>query len=139
MYSHDMKDEQAPSRRRLLPEGNRKFVIEGCEPSVSKSGNDMFIVSLKDIETNYIDKVYLVATPKKRWALKNLLDSCDIGAAKDGVYSWEPKNILGKEIIGTVEHEDNEYINRNGETVKTKQHRISEFSKPEEIAWDEGK
>lgn len=133
-YEMPMNEEQAPSRKKLLPEGDRQFVVMSCEPSVSKSGNDMFIVELEDVETNYKDKIYLVAVPKKRWALKNLLDACGIEAAQDGVYKWDTKDILGKQVIGTVEHEDNTFINRNGETIKTKQHRITEFKMK---AWDE--
>jgi len=131
-----MNQEKAPSKRKLLPEGNRGFEVVSCEPSVSKSGNDMFIVELKDIETQYIDKVYLVATQGKRWALKQLLTSCGVPAGKDGVYDWSTSDILGKEVNGEVEHEDNEYINREGVTIKGKQHRIVSFTERE---WDADK
>ena len=36
-----------------------------------------------------------------------------------------------------VEHEDNEWINRQGDTVTTKQHRIVEIKPREESTWDE--
>jgi hypothetical protein len=135
-YQHNMSDEKAPSKKKLLPEGIRGFEVVSCEPSISKSGNDMFIVELKDIETQYIDKVYLVATQGKRWALKQLLTACGVTAGKDGVYDWSTSDIIGKEINGEVEHEDNEYINREGVTIKGKQHRIVSFTERE---WDADK
>lgn len=132
-YQYDMTSEKAPTRRKLLPEGERGFEVVSCEPSISKSGNDMFIVELKDIETQYVDKVYLVATQGKRWMLKQLLTACGVPAGKDGVYDWSASDIIGKEVNGEVEHEDNEYIDRQGNTVKNKQHRIVSFTARE---WD---
>lgn len=132
----DMSGEQAPTRKKLLPEGEREFIIKSCEPSLSKSGNDMFIIELEDVETKYIDKIYPLAVPKKRWFLKTILAACNIPASENGVYDWEIKDILEKHIIGVVEHEDNEWINRQGETVITKQHKIVEVKPCEEVEWD---
>jgi len=134
---HDMSQEKPIIRKRLLEEGWHIFEIVGCEPSMSKSGNEMFIFDLKDEETQYVDKLYAVATQGKRWMLKTILTACGVPAGQDGVYDWEITQVIGKKIQGLVEHEDNEWINRDGETVKTKQHRIVEIKAPEEVAWDE--
>jgi len=133
---HDMSGEKAPTRKRLLPEGWRNFEIFSCEPSVSKGGNEMFIFELKDEETQYVDKIYAVAVQGKRWLLKSILTACGVPAGQDGVYDWEISSILNKRIQGLVEHEDNEWINRDGETVTTKQHRIIEIKPAEEVEWD---
>ena len=132
-----MSGEQAPTRKKLLPEGEREFIIKSCEPSVSKGGNDMFVIELEDVETKYIDKIYPLAVPKKRWFLKTILAACGIPASADGVYDWETRDILEQHIIGVVEHEENVYINRDGNEIKGKQHKIVEVKPCEEVAWDQ--
>lgn len=143
MVQMDMSQEKAPVRKKLMPEGWRKLTIIECEPSVSKGGNDMFIITWRDQETGYEEKVYAVATQGKRWFLKTILTACGIPAGKDGIYDWNTSDIIGKEIIGLFEHEPNEYINRNGETVKTTQHRLTEVKSiteaDEHIEWDKDK
>ena len=137
-YSMNMKDEKEPTKKRLLEEGWHKFKIIGCEPSVSKKGNKMFIFKLEDDKTKYVDTIYLVGEEGKRWMLKSLLAVCGVPASADGVYDWDENMVIGKEIGGLVDHEENSYINRNGDEVKGKQHRIVEF-KPvnETIGWDD--
>ncbi len=129
---HDMSDERPP--KRLLDKGWRQFTIKTCIEETSKAGNPMFIITLLDNETQYIDTIYAISTQGKRWVLKNLLAACGVAAAKDGVYKWEITDILNKEVEGLVGHEPNEYINRAGDKVNTTQHKIIEFK---EVAWDE--
>lgn len=135
-YSMDMSQEKTPTTRKLLPEGEREFQVSFIEEQVSKSGNKMFKVGLTDKETGYLTDVYLVAEPGKRWALKQLLTACGCEAGQDGVYNWDTHDVIDKHISATVEHEDNEFINRNGETIKTKQHRIVNFDVSKETEWD---
>lgn len=106
----------------------------GCIDGVSKAGNAKVIVTIRDVETDYEEELHLVAEPKKRWFLKNLLDACGVSAAENGVYNWSHKDIIGQKVSGLVEHEPNEWINREGETVKGTQHRFVEFK---QVAWDE--
>lgn len=135
-YEHNMKDEKEPTRKKLIPEGLHEFKIISCEASVSKNGNDMFIIELFNNEHKCTEKIYPISTQGKRWFLKTLLDVCGIEAAKDGVYSWNVDDIIGKDILCEIEHEDNEWVNRDGETIKSKQNRIVNF---EQLAWDESK
>ena len=132
----DMSQEKAPSRKKLIPEGWNQMTILSCEPSVSKAGNAMKIVELNYEPMSYTEKIYLVAEQGKRWQLKKLLIACGIEAGKDGIYDWNDEDIVGKKISVLNEPEDNEYINRNGDTVKTKQNRFSDF---EPFAWDDDK
>ena len=129
----NMASEKEPTKRKLLDEGEHIFEIVSCEPSVSKKGNDMFIIELKHEATGYIDKIYPVATEGKRWLLKQILTACGLPAGQDGIYDWSPDDIIGKKIKGIVEHEENDWINRDGENVKTKQHRIVSV---ETASWD---
>ena len=128
-YSYDMQGERKP--RVVLEEGLRKFKVISCEEMTSKAGNSMFLVGLEDVETQgYID-VYCIATPKKRWLLKSLLTSCGIEAGKDGIYNFDIPDLLEREVMGKVENSDEEWINREGETVVTKKSRITEFEEVE--------
>ena len=130
----DMSQEKKPNIRKLLPEGLLSMIIESCEPSVSKAGNQMMIVELKEKETGYVETIYLVAEQGKRWMLKKLLTACGIEAGKDGIYDWNTEDIIGKTIGALNEPEDNTYINREGVEVKTKRNRFTDF---EAVAWDE--
>jgi len=139
-YNHDMKDEHKPNIKQLLPEGWRKFKIVGCEERTSKAGNLMFVITAQDLITGYEDTWYAIAEQGKRWFLKSILAACKCPASEDGVYSWDVKDIMNKNIEGLVIHEDNEWINRDGETIKGKQHRITdikETTQDEIKAWDE--
>lgn len=147
MEKMDMREEKKPSTKMLLPEGWRRFTIAGCEERLSKSQNKMYVITAQDVKTEYDDTWYAVAEPKKRWFLKLIMDACGV-PCEDGVYTFEPplsNSLIGKSVEGLVVHEDNEYINREGETVNTKQHKVvdirpstNEQSKQdEEVAWDE--
>lgn len=134
-YSMDMKGEKAPKRKKLLPEGWRKFSILDCKESTSKGGNQMFVFTIQDCDTGYEEDIYAVATQGKRWFLKTILSAVGCQAGEDGVYDWEIGQVINKEFMGLVEHEDNEYVNREGETIKGKQHRITEVKAEEVASW----
>lgn len=123
-YSMNMNEEQKPKRKKLLPQGWRLFTIIDCKEAKSKSGNDMFIFTVRDKETAYEEDIYAIATPKKRWFLKAVLDAVGCEGGQDGNYNWDIPDVLNRDFYGLVEHEPNEYINREGETVKAVQHRI---------------
>lgn len=124
-YSYNMKGEHPP--RPVLEEGWRKFKVIDCEEMTSKAGNEMFLVSVEDVETGGVLDVYCVATEKKRWLLKSLLGACGVAAAKDGIYEWDIPDILEKEVMGKVQNSDETWVNREGDEVVTPKSRITEF------------
>lgn len=130
-FRHDMSNEKAPKKKILLPEGMHHFKILSVKQATSKSGNEMFIFTIKHMETGYEEDIYAVATEGKRYFLKQILHACGIDEVC-GVYDWDETNVVNKDIFGIVGHEPNEYINRSGETVKTMQHKIVDV-KP--FAW----
>ncbi len=132
-YSMDFSGEKEPMVKKLLQQGWREFEIVDCVPETSKSGNDMFVFHMKDVATEYVDRVYAIAVQGKRWMLKSILLSCDVEAGQDGKYKWNFDSVMNKKIMGFVEHEPNEFINRNNETVKTIQHKITKFKKNSEM------
>lgn len=137
-YSHSMKDEKPP--RKLLPIGWRRFKITQCKEGTSKAGNDKFVIDLLDKETNHIEELHLISVPGKRWMLKRLLEACKVKASEDHVYEWDISEIIDCEILGYIEHEPNEYINRAGETIKGVQAKVTDFQEApktdEEKLWD---
>lgn len=126
MYKHDMSDES--EKKTLLPEGQRKFQIVDCKEAVSKSGNDMFIFTFKDVLLGQEEEVYAVAVKGKRWFLKSVLAACGVGAAEDGVYEWDIPDVMNKTVLGIVIHFDEEWINREGNKVKSKKHKITDIT-----------
>jgi len=137
-YSHNMSDEPKPKIKKLLDEGWRKFKILSGADKVSKGGNKMIVLEVEDKFTGYVEDWYCVTTQGKRWFLKSVLAACEVAASQDGVYDWDLKDILDKEIAGLVVHEPNKYINRDGIEVETTQHKIQEIKKVDDaIAWDD--
>lgn len=127
-----MSQEQAPKRKKLLPQGLRIFKIVKVSKEVkSKKGNNQYIITLRDLETDYEEDDYFVSESGKRWKLKMLLDACGVEKDAEGKYLFPDTPILDIDILGLVEHEPNEFINRNGETIKTTQHKIVDFKKYE--------
>ena len=125
-YKHDMSSEQG--KKQLLPEGQREFRIKACREEMSKAGNEMFVFTFQDILTGYSEEVYAIAEKGKRWFLKSILDACEIEAAKDGVYEWDIKDVINQTVLGIVIQFDDEWINRTGQTVKTKKHKIQDIT-----------
>lgn len=119
----DMSGEK--EKGELLPEGWRKFSITGCEEKTSKAGNMMFVITLTDLEKNQTEDVYAIATAGKRWFLKSILKACSVPASADGVYDWDIADIIDKTILGKVEHIDESWINREGDTVTSKKAKIT--------------
>ncbi len=138
-YQMDMNGEKKPRIKKLLPAGWRTFDITNIRQEQSKKGNDMFVFDFTDTETGYVDEVYAVSTQGKRWFLKEILAACNCPAAADGVYDWSDEDVLNKRVLGLVEHEPNDWINRQGETVHDTQHKITEVKAYEmneaERAW----
>jgi len=135
-YSMGMNDEKKPNIKQLLSEGWREFKIVSVKEDTSKAGNMMFVIGAEDKETGYVDTWYAIAEAGKRWFLKTILAACGCSAAEDGVYDWDLPDILGKNILGLSVHEDNKWINRDGEEVVNKQHKIVEI-KDSKIGWDD--
>lgn len=120
----NMSNERQP--RHIFTEGDHNFEVMNIINKMSKANNEMYVVSLQEINTTQTEEVYMVATEGKRWLLKSFLDACGITPDKDcnNDYVWEESDCIGKLITATFIHEPNEYINRIGETVKTVQHKI---------------
>jgi DNA-binding PadR family transcriptional regulator len=131
----DFSEEKEPTRRVLLDEGWREFKILSVEDTTSKAGNHMFIFTVLDIETDSEDKIYAVAEKGKRWFLKSLLSAVGI-KDNEGEFTWDIPDVVDQKFQGEVRHEDNEWVNREGETIKSKQHRIVSV-KASGVAWDE--
>ena len=125
MYKMDMSEEGG--RKELLPEGWRRFEITECTPSKSKAGNDMFIIALRDIETNYAETIYPIAVKGKRWFLKQILNACDVEAGQDGIYEWDISDVLNKTVLGLVKHIEEDWVNREGVTVKSRKVKIAQI------------
>lgn len=133
-YSMNMNEERPPQV--LLKEGYREFTIVAAREQKSKAGNEMFVATFKDIETQDQIDVYLVATPGKRWVLKTLLNGLGIKKDESGAYNFELSDLVGKNVQGLVKNQNEEWINREGNTVNTLKSKVTEFS-PSQIAWDE--
>lgn len=129
----DYSEEKKPNVKRLLPEGWRNFIVTSCSnEQPSKKGNPQYIIKLEDMLTSYEDTLYAINVKGKRWVLKALCDACEVPKNEEGHFLFEPPEplpIIGKKIMCLIVHEPNEWINREGETIKGVQHKIVDFKK----------
>lgn len=141
MPEYDMSQEKRPAS--MLPEGVRLVRVTEMILGKSKNGNEMYTTTIEDVKTHKSMQVWLVATPKKRWLLKSLLESCSIFSVSDGIYKFETSDIIGKSVIALIEHFVEPWINKSGEEVMQNKAKVTEFIKPESdtngapIAWED--
>lgn len=133
-YSSNLKNEKAPTRKVLLPEGPRTMTVMKVVYGKSKQNNPQFVFDLKDDETGHVDQFYAVDVEGKRGNLKMILDACKVPADAEGNYTWDDHHVVGKQVVCHIIHEPNTYINKQNQTITTTQHRIAEI---EELAWEE--
>jgi hypothetical protein len=62
------------------------------------------------------------------------LSGCGVEENESGVFEWEELDVVGQTFRGLVEHEPNDWIDRDGKEHKDKQHRIVEISS---LEWKE--
>ena len=134
-YKDDMSEEKAPSK--LLPEGWRALKVVSMEETESKAGNLMFVTQVQDMETKDEQTIYLVAVKGKRWMLKSLLESIGVDKDNDGNFVWDVEDVIGRLASGKVVHEEESWIDRQGNDRTSLKSRIVEFTEETGKAWDE--
>jgi hypothetical protein len=126
-YRHDMSGERNPKKQ--MSEGWNTCKVVSCKEETSKKGNPMFVIDLTlESDPSITSTIYAVATPGKRWFLKQFLSACDVPAGADGIYEWEISDVVGKSIQARVEIEQEKWTNREGVEVVTPKAKIVEFS-----------
>jgi len=125
-YKHNMSGES--QKKKLLPEGWRTFKIIDGEETTSKAGNPMFKFIFRDLDTQQDEEVYAIVVEGKRWFLKQILCACQIKESEDGVFEWGLDDVVDREIMGLVTHVEEEWINREGVTIKSTKHKIAEVN-----------
>jgi hypothetical protein len=126
MFEYDMRGE---GERVLLDEGWHLFLVANMEARQSKSGNEMFVATLDHPDSGASEDVYLITAKGKRWKLKGFLKACGIQEDAQGVYKFEPSDIIGKSVEAYNKPEPNEYVNREGETIKEMCNNLTKFQK----------
>lgn len=104
--------------------------------TAKSSGNPQFVFSIKDQLTNSMDNFYALDVQGKRGNLKMMLDACGVKADDTGNYTWDNPDVVGQKIICDIVHEPNDWVNKKGETIHGKQHKIAEIT-PFIPKWDE--
>lgn len=125
-HSFEMMGEGA---RILLPEGWNTFFIVDMELITSKAGNECFKVTLEEPKTGATEEVYCITQKGKRWLLKSLLTGVGIMGDEKGIYTFDTQDVIHQDIDAKIVHEDNVYINRDGDEVKEKRNKIQSFRK----------
>ena len=127
MPTYDMSSEKEMVDRSLFPEGWRFLRVENVVESKSKVGNNQLVWTVEDMDEKTQDVIYTVAEQGKRWALKNMLFACGVKIEDGEKYTFELAELEGKIIAGLNKHVSNEFINRQGETIKSNQNKFKSF------------
>ena len=123
-YDMDMSGE---SEKRLIPEGWYEFKIADIGEQTRKAGNPMFKVVCELADGTGSIEVYCIATEGKRWLLKQLLSACGIKPDAEGKFKWDISDVDGSMVHARVEHESEDWIDRQGKTRTSVKSKISEF------------
>ena len=127
-YTMNMSGEKEPNK--VLDPGWYDWEIVKVEEKTSKSGNQMFVVSValaQDPGTG--QDVYCVAEEGKRWFLKQLLKACEVPVLEDGSFDWSEEDLIGKNVQGRVENNQETWIDRQGAERTTTKSKVVEFRK----------
>lgn len=128
-YNMNMKGEKEPNR--VLDPGWYDWEIVSVEEQTSKQGNQMFKVAIALATDPQIGMdVYAVAEEGKRWFLKQLLNACECTKDEDGNYDWSEEDLVGKNVQGRVENNQETWIDRQGAERTTTKSKVVEFRKP---------
>ena len=132
----DMSEERRPKRKVLLPIGWREFEILDCSEEVkSKQGNPKYVITIRDVESEYEEEIHPITVKGKRWFLKSICEACEVPIDENGHLMIDPPNplpIKGKKFLGLVEHEPNLWYDRENNPHNDVQHKIVEAKG---IAW----
>lgn len=107
---YDMSDEKTPAK--IWIEGWYEFVVSNMVEKTSKSGNEMFVITLS-CEGDSLD-VYAIAVRGKRWFLKRFLEAVGVKETPEKVMEWDVSECIGKTVRGYVVSEKSIYIDRDG-------------------------
>lgn len=127
-YQHNMNGEKEPNK--VLDPGWYDWEIVKVDPQRSKQGNNMFVISIalaQDPGTG--QDVYCVAEEGKRWFLKQLLKACEVPTLEDGSFNWSEEDLIGKNIQGRVENNQETWTDRENKERITTKSKVVEFRK----------
>lgn len=126
MYSHNMRGEKEPNA--IFEDGWHQFEVVDIKEEISKNANEMFVISLAlSSNPRMGTDVYAIAVEGKRWFLKMFLDACGIQPDEAGDYNWDKEDVIGKNIEGLVENQEETWLDRNGNEKKTPKSKIIRF------------
>lgn len=128
MFNTQFKNEKAPKVKTVFEAGWNYWNVTGIKQEVSKSSkNPMFVITLEHANICQPIDVYAIAVQGKQWLLMQFLKACGIKVEEGVELNWDSSDVLGKTIMGFVQNEDNNWIDREGQSRSDKQSKISNF------------
>lgn len=119
----------------LMPEGWNTVLVVDVTIETSKQGNEMWVIVTEHPETGSVDKTYAVTNKKTGWVFSSFLKACGYKRNAQGIYeNVEPINCIEISVDAQNKPEPNEFINRDGETVKEMRNKFVLFRKASEKA-----
>jgi len=126
-YRNDLRNEKVSGRKTVFEPGWHRWEVTRIDETVSKKGNQMFVVELaEDTLLKTID-IYLLSVEGKAGMLKSFLTAIKAPVDKDGVFEWGFSDILGRSLEAFIENEPSDWVDRQGEMRHDQRSRIVEF------------
>ena len=133
MYQDDMTDDMQKEKW-LPPEGWVDVEVVSMVEGMSKTNNPKFTINFASAADGskglQQDLTYIQG---KRWLLWQLMEACGIEGEKTAdkrtVYNWDISMVEGQSVAALVQHEDNNWIDREGNERKDKRAKFVSFRK----------
>ena len=111
----------------LLPSGWIAVQVRNVEYTMSKSNNEMWVITTEEPESGSVNVVYAVLTKGKRWLVKSFIEACNFVKDADGIYHVEPEECVGLTVEALNVPEENKFVRRDGTEVVEMRNRFTKF------------
>jgi hypothetical protein len=118
----------------LLPSGWTEVMVTNVSYEMSKSNNEMWVITAEEPESGSCDVTYAVLTKGKRWLMKSFVEACNFVKDADGVYHVEPSECVGLTVEALNQPEENKFVRRDGTEVVEMRNRFTKFRAAENKA-----
>jgi hypothetical protein len=95
----------------VFPEGIQEAQIMSADFKQSKAGNDMLVLCLVHLPTGLMNSFFLTLIEKKRWLLKNLLETLDCyKKTKEGYYAFDTDDLVNKNVTVLIKNYETSFV-----------------------------
>lgn len=112
----------------LIADGWNTVSVVDISVETSKQGNNMWVITTEHPESGSVDKTYAVTKKPNCWVFDSFLKACGYKRNAQGIFTGvEVGNCLGMSVQAQNKAESNEFVTRDGETIKEMRNKFILF------------